>query len=220
VLLALQVARSRRGLTGSSSTTQETPTKAAASSDFNSTQEKSMNTRSMLIGLCLFGLLASGWSQDSTNTVTPGIPGFLDPQTGSFKPMPLVPEGYSDLSNPAQTGGKIVLTLTTTLTTSFPTGEVFSCGLNATVADIMSGLTFSDTIFVTATKTGNTLNCTVTLPYGWDLASPTQDVMLVLYTINAVNGSGSNPTRVAQHGVASVRGVPTGTTSYTRATVI
>jgi len=133
--------------------------------------------------------------------------------------MPLVPDGYSDLANTSQTGGKIVLTLTTTLTTSFPTTEVFSCGLNATVADVISGLTFSDTIFVTATKSGNTLSCTVTLPYGWDLASPTQDIMLVLYTINATNGTG-NPTHVAQHGVASVRGVPTGTTSYTRSTVI
>jgi hypothetical protein len=37
--------------------------------------------------------------------------------------------------------------------------------------------------------------------------------------INATNGTG-NPTRVAQHGVASVRGVPNGTTSYTRSTVI
>ena len=179
-----------------------------------------MNTRSMFIGLCLFALLASGWSQDLTRTVTPGIPGFLDPQTGSFKPMPLVPDGYIDLTGTPQTGGKIVLTLTATLTTSFPTSEVFSCGLNATVADVISGLTFSDTIFVTATKSGNTLSCTVTLPYGWDLASPTQDVMLVLYTINATNGTGNNSTRVAQHGVASVRGVPSGTTSYTRSTVI
>jgi hypothetical protein len=178
-----------------------------------------MNTRSVLIGLCLFGLLASGWSQDSTNTVTPGIPGFLDPQTGLFKPMPLVPDGYSDLTNTSQTSGKIVLTLTTTLTTSFPTSEVFSCGLNATVADVVSGLTFSDTIFVTATKSGNTLSCTVTLPYGWDLASASQDIMLVLYTVNATNGTG-NPTRVAQHGVASVHGVPSGTTSYTRSTQI
>ena len=52
--------------------------------------------------------------------------------------MPLVPDGYSDLSNPAQTGGKIVLTLTATLTTSFPTTAAFSCGLNATAADVIS----------------------------------------------------------------------------------
>ena len=178
-----------------------------------------MKTRSILIGLCLFGLLASGWSQISTSTVTPGIPGYLDPQTGSFRPMPVVPDVGVDVYAPSATAGKIVLTLTTTLTTSFPTGEAFSCGLNATVADVISGLTFSDTIFVNATKNGSILSCTVTLPYSWDLVSPTQDVMLVLYTINATNGTG-NPTRVAQHGVASVRGVPTGTTSYTRSTVI
>jgi hypothetical protein len=178
-----------------------------------------MNTRSVLIGLCLFGLLATGWSQNSTNTVTPGIPGFLDPQTGYFKPMPLGPGADIDLANTSQTSGKLILTLTTTLTTSFPTSESFSCGLNATVSDVTSGLTFSDTIFITATKTGNTLTCTVTLPYAWDLVSPTQDVMLVLYTINAINGTGL-PQRVAQHGVASVRGVPSGTTSYTRSTVI
>ena len=101
-----------------------------------------MNTRIVLIGLCLFGLLATGWSQISTSTVTPGIPGYLDPLTGSFKPMPVVPDVGTDVYTPSATAGKIVLTLTTTLTTSFPTGEVFSCGLNATVADVASGLTF------------------------------------------------------------------------------
>lgn len=179
-----------------------------------------MYTRSILIGLCLFGLLATGWSQNSTNTITPGIPGFLDPQTGSFKPMLPVEGSGIDLANTSQTGGKIVLTLTATLTTSFPTTESFSCGLNATVADVASGLTFSDTIFVAAKRNGSTLSCAVTLPYGWDLASPTSDIMLVLYTINAINGTTGFPERVAQHGVASIRSVPSGTTSYTRSTVI
>jgi len=178
-----------------------------------------MNTRSIFVCLCLFGLLVTGWSQHSTNTVTAGIPGFLDPQTGSFKPMPLVEGEGIDLANTSQTSGKIVLTLTATLTTSFPTTAAFSCGLNATAADVISGLTFSDTIFVTATKNGSTLSCTLTLPYAWDLASPTQDVMLVLYTINVASGTG-NQLRVAQHGVASVHSVPSGTTSYTRSAVI
>ena len=133
--------------------------------------------------------------------------------------MPLVPDAEVDLTNTAQTSGKIILTLTTTLTTSFPTTEVFSRGLNATVADVLSGLTFSDTIFVTATRSGNTLSCTVSLPYAWDLVSPTQDIMLGWYSVNASTGTG-NPTHVAQHGVASVHGVPNGTSSFTRSTVI
>jgi len=70
-----------------------------------------MKTRSILVSLCLFGLLATGWSQYSMNTVTPGIPGFLDPQTGSFKPMPLVEGEGIDLANSSQASGKIVLTL-------------------------------------------------------------------------------------------------------------
>ena len=55
-----------------------------------------MKTRIMLIGICLCGLLATGWSQVSTSTVTPGIPGYLDPLTGSFKPMPVVPDVGTD----------------------------------------------------------------------------------------------------------------------------
>jgi len=133
--------------------------------------------------------------------------------------MPLVEGEGIDLANTSQTSGKIVLTLTATLTTSFPTTAAFSCGLNATAADVISGLTFSDTIFVTATKNGSTLSCTLTLPYAWDLASPTQDVMLVLYTINVASGTG-NQLSVAQHGVASIHSVPSGTTSYSRSAVI
>ena len=179
-----------------------------------------MNTRSILVVLCLLGLLATGWSQNPTSTVTRGIPGILDPQTGSFRPTPPTAESDAGVVPPAATAGRIVLTLTATLTTSFPGTEVFSCGLNATVGDVSTGLTFSDTIFVTATRSGSTLSCTVTLPYSWDLVAPTSDTMLVLYTINAVNGTAGNPTRVAQHGVASVHNVPTGTTNYTRSTVI
>jgi hypothetical protein len=178
-----------------------------------------MKAKSILIGLCLFGQLTAGWSQNSTNAVTPGILGVLDPQTGFFKPMPLVHDVDIDSTAAPATAGKIVLTLSATLTTTFPTSESFSCGLNATVADVTSGLLFVDTISITATKVGGTLKCTVTLPYSWDLTSPTLDTMDVSYTINATNGTG-NPIRVAQHGVANVHSVPTGTTAYTRSTVI
>jgi len=53
--------------------------------------------------------------------------------------MPLVEGEGIDLANTSQTSGKIVLTLTATLTTSFPTTAAFSCGLNATAADVISG---------------------------------------------------------------------------------
>jgi len=52
--------------------------------------------------------------------------------------MPLVEGEGIDLANTSQTSGKIVLTLTATLTTSFPTTAAFSCGLNATAADVIS----------------------------------------------------------------------------------
>jgi hypothetical protein len=178
-----------------------------------------MKAKSVLIGLCLFGLLTTGWSQNSTNAVTPGIPGVLDPQTGFFKPMPLVPAVDIDPTAVPATVGKIVLTLSATLTTSFPATESFSCGMNATVSDVTSGLLFFDTISIAATKVGSTLKCTVTLPYSWDLTNAALDTMEVSYTINAINGTG-NPIRIAQHGVANVHGVPSGTTSYTRSTVI
>ena len=119
------------------------------------------------------------------------------------------------------TTGKFVLNLTVTLQSTFPTTEVFSCGLSASTFDVASTLSFIEEEQVAAKKVGNTLTCAITLPYSWALTSPTSDTVGVAYSVNAVNGTAGLPSRLAEHGVANIKVPPNGTTTtYTLSTVI
>jgi hypothetical protein len=177
-------------------------------------------TKTILVGLCLFGLSLTGWSQNANRPAVPGIPGYLDARTGTFKPMPLTTPN-EDEPPTTPTTGKVVLNLTVTLETTFPTNEVYSCGLSATVFEVTTMLSFVDSLEVTATKSGSTLTCHVTLPYSWALGSAATDTMGISYTVNAAAPSPGLPLRLAEHGIANIRVPPTGTTTtYTLATAI
>jgi hypothetical protein len=186
-------------------------------------QEKTLkNIRSILVGLCLVGLSITAWGQNVNRPVGSGIPGYLDPLTGTFRPVPLATDSGSEDAPPVTpTTGKIVLNLTVTLQTTFGTGETYSCGLTASTLDISSSLSFVDSYQIAATKNGNTLTCTITLPYSWALVSRGSDMMMVAYSVNAVNGTGAVPVRIAEHGVAHLIVPVSGTTTtYTLSTVI
>lgn len=178
------------------------------------------STKRILVGLCLLVLSVTAWSQNLNRPPVPGIPGYLDPRTGTFRPMPTVTDS-EDLAAPVTpTTGKIVLTLTVTLVSTFPSTEAFSCGLNATTSDT-SGLTFIDSEQIAATKSGSTLTCTITLNYSWALTTPTVDRMIVDYTITGAVGTTGLPTRLAEHGVAVMTVPATGkTTPFTLSTAI
>jgi hypothetical protein len=185
-------------------------------------EETLKNTRSILVGLCLFGLSITAWGQNVNFPAGSGIPGYLDPRTGTFRPVPLVTDSGSEDAPPVTpTTGKIVLNLTVTLQTSFGTGETYSCGLTASAFDTSSGLSFVDSHQIAVTKTGSTLTCTITLPYSWALVSRGSDTMMVAYSVDAGNGTGALHIRLAEHGVANLIVPVSGTTTtYTLSTVI
>jgi len=161
-----------------------------------------------------------GWSQNANRPNVPGIPGYLDARTGTFKPMPIMTPS-EDEAPVAPTTGKVVLNLTVTLTSTLPTTEVYSCSLAAEALDIASSLTFLDSFDIKATKSGSTLTCNITLPYSWALTSASSDMMLITYTVSAVAPSNGLPVRVADHGIANIRVPATGTTTtYTLSTAI
>jgi hypothetical protein len=184
-------------------------------------EEKTVNrTKTILLGLCLFALSLTGWSQNVNRPPVPGIPGYLDARTGTFKPMPQAVANEDEAPvNP--TTGKVVLTLTVTLQSTFPTNEVYSCGLTASTLDISSTLSFFDSFQVAGKKSGNTLTCAITLPYSWALVSAPSDTMSISYSVDASAPTVGLPTRLAEHGIANIKVPPSGTTTtYTLSTVI
>ena len=178
------------------------------------------STKRILVGLSMLVLSVTAWSQNSNRQTVPGIPGYLDPQTGAFRPMPVVTDSEESAAGVTPTTGKIVLTLTVNLVSTFPTTEAFSCGLTAAAVD-SSGLSFIDSEQIAATKAGTTLTCTITLNYSWALTTPTVDRMTITYQVNGAAGTNGLPVRIAQHGVAVMTVPATGkTTPFTLSTAI
>ena len=178
------------------------------------------STMRILVGLCLFVVSITAWSQNLNHPSVPGIPGYLDARTGTFTPMP--PAAASEEAPPVTpTTGTFVLNLTVTILSAYPGTETFSCGLSATSFEATTSLSFLDSHQVAATKSGSTLTCSFGLPYSWALTTPTTDSVTVSYTVNAVNGTTGLPTRLADHGIAHIKVPATGTTTtYTLSTVI
>lgn len=76
------------------------------------------------------------------------------------------------------------------LGTSVPANYEVDCVLNLSVVDGVSGVTYQETSFVTATMAGTTAGssgfCTVVVPYLWQLANQSTDLIQVTYTIEMV----------------------------------
>ena len=173
-------------------------------------------TRSILVGLCLFGLSIAGWGQ----TLSRGIPGFLDPNTGTFKPMPSL-VNTDNLPPVTPTKGRIVLSLVAGIRSALPANEVYSCGISVTTFDTTSGLAFEESAQIAATLSGINEVCVITLPYSWDLTSPGSDSMSISYSVTAVGPTNGLPARQLNHGVANIPVPATGaTTTYSLTTYI
>jgi hypothetical protein len=173
--------------------------------------------KSILVGLCLFGLSIAAWSQNVNSSSVPGIPGYLDPRNGTFKPMPRVTDLGVASGAPASLtvyNGFFGLSLVAYVYSALPGTETYSCTLSATVYDTGTQMSFTETATVAATKSGPHVSCSVTIPYYWKLSSNT-DVVSLSYQVNATNGAGGLPLRMADHSLPSITvPSPGGTTSF------
>jgi hypothetical protein len=142
-----------------------------------------------------------------------GVVGILSP-SGTFRPLSRTPRSAAGPSTTIT--GKLVLNLTITVASSIPTSTPILCELQANVqgSDTTS---FIDDIYETAVtaaaRSGRQATCTVTLPYEWTLAAPT-DTLSLNYAVNAV---GANEVGRNSEVLFDTRSVPNNgvTTTYT-----
>ena len=166
---------------------------------------------SILVGLCLLGLSIAAWSQNVNSSLAPGIPGYLDPRNGTFKPMPRVPDQAAASSGTVY-NGTFTLSLLAYVYSALPSTETYSCTLSASVFDVTTQAYFSETATVAATLNGFHVSCTVKIPYYWKLPSSTDTVTLG-YTLAATNGTTGVPIRSADHSLGSITVPLSGTTT-------
>ena len=133
--------------------------------------------------LCCLTLALASWGQSPKPAARSGILGYLDPQTGAFRPVPSGTELAPDPSTHTTFGGTITLTLTVTLkTTSIST---VSCTANVEVLDDedVSSRAYLESAGAAGTGSGATRTCTVSVPYSWVLATQGSDMMRISYFV-------------------------------------
>ena len=162
--------------------------------------------RSTKLLLCLFWLIAAmsaALGQAANSQATPGILGYLDPQTGGFRPF--TPVVQDDAENAAMTfTGTVNVTITITVKTTSLTN--FTCSITVSTSD--SGGGFEEMNTVAATGTGSTRTCKLSIPYSWSLLTQSTDPMSTSYTVLGSTGTTGLPQRGSSRAPLDTRKVP------------
>jgi hypothetical protein len=173
-------------------------------------------SRVLLVCTCVIIIILCTWGLNA-NAADPGIPGYLDPQTGGFRP--LAPTDEEPAIVPPMTTGQIKVTIKATiLSPAIPINYAVLCNSIASAIDFGSGHTFSESATVEATRTGSTVTCTVTIPYSWPLLTPSSDMIIIAYALSspvtpASPGAGVLLNRLGSGTVATIKVPAKGTTT-------
>jgi hypothetical protein len=180
--------------------------------------------------VCLVAFTQVVWSQGVIGSSSEhGIPGFLNPKTGTFttRAQAQQPRATQATITGNYYFGKVVVTLTVFIGSAFPSGTQYSCHADANTFD--GGSTGNENSFDESVSalagpvtSGGYTSCTLTMPYLWQLASPSTDQICVDFEVDALNtASVSGLTEIvsfrsASRGISEcVTGVPTGSDTTT-----
>jgi len=146
---------------------------------------------------CILALVASCLAQNEETNVTtsvqtkrtPGVLGYMDQKTGTFHPLTngINPADLPPATTP--TTGKLVFNIKIAVNPGLPTTAKIQCEATATVGDLTTNALFTNMGVVNATRSGATATCSITLPYGWFLASPSTDTVVLGIVVDATNGA-------------------------------
>ena len=181
-------------------------------------------TKLLLICVCCLLAASAAWGQAADNLAKPGILGYFDPQTGAFRPLPQAVPDDADLPPAATTfTGTINVTITVTLKTTTITNVTCQIG-TSTVDAITSGaaVSYNESDSVTATGSGATRTCKLSIPYSWVLSTQPADTMSTTYIVLGGATTVGSPTRTAGRGPLDTRKVPANgaTTTLTAAVTL
>jgi|SRR2546423_8191315 hypothetical protein len=163
-----------------------------------------MRSTALICVCCLVIGVAAAWGQAAnTQARQQGILGILDPQTGAFRALPAVTED-TELAPAAVFNGTVNLTLNITLRTTALT--TFTCMLQVSTFD--GSTIFTETDTVSATGSGTTRTCKLSIPYAWSLNSQATDKMTTSYSVFGSGGATSLIQRTSSRNPLDVRAVP------------
>jgi len=174
-------------------------------------------SKTMCVCVCLVGLTQLVWSQQLDRQNARGIPGYLDPKTGTFTTRVQTPE--AEKAKPLSASwywGTFNINIAATLTTPVPSGAIVTCSATVDEIDDTNGSYYEQ---ASAVATAGGSKCDMSIPYAWDLSNASTDQVIVSYTI-AIDESitvGTTTTivkiRQTEYNPPYITGVPTGVTT-------
>ena len=174
---------------------------------------------SLICTLCLS--VPAVWGQAAKSPAKTGILGYLDPQTGAFRPLPAVVDDGAEV--PAATTFTGTINVTITITVKSASVSTFTCTAGVSVVDgTTSPVFYQESNTVAATGSGTTRTCKLSIPYAWSLTTQATDSMTTNYSVTATTGTSVLPERTASRSPLDTRIVPANgaTTSLTAAVTI
>jgi hypothetical protein len=175
------------------------------------------------ISVCCLMVAQAAWGQAADVQAKPGILGYFDPQTGAFRPVPQGLVDDEDASRAASVfTGTINVTITVTLKTTTITTVTCQIGTNLTDSITTTPVSYSESDSVTATGSGTTRTCKLSIPYAWSLATQSSDTMTTGYTVIGGATTVGAATRTASRIPLDTRKVPANgaTTTLTAAVTL
>jgi hypothetical protein len=171
----------------------------------------------LLACICFVGLAQPLLGQTATASETQGIPGYLDPRTGAFRPTPQVLPDLEEIQAASTTvTGKLVFNFTITVTSTGLSADTVVCGANAELVDApTTGGIFILESAAVGVKEASTVSCTVTIPYSWTLATMSTDKVTLTYTISVGGTTATTvlPNRTSSRGLGSINVPANGATT-------
>ena len=130
----------------------------------------------------------------------------------------------------APTTGKFVFTFTVTISSPLPKNAVVVCAASATVSE-SSGQNIFQKATGIATPSGGKATCIATMPYLWELATPSSDKIALAYKVDvdygvefsATNGTGTSVQLASTDSVSenlADRSVPADGTTTNEAVIV
>lgn len=148
---------------------------------------------------CLLALAASCLAQnadttESINVQTKTSSTLIDARAAARRA--LATHDTDQVEPPAATTpttGKLVFNIKIDVNPGLPTTAKIGCEASVAVADITSLDSFENIGEAAATRSGSSATCTITLPYGWFLASPTKDAVGIGIVVTSTTGTLGTP---------------------------
>lgn len=157
----------------------------------------------LLVCMCCLIAVSITWSQATNEPPKPGILGYLDTQTGAFRPAHPAAQEIQLSALPTFTG-TINLTITIAVKSSGLTS--ISCTAHTSVDDAAgSGSKHDEYKTVAATGSGTTRTCNLKIPYEWSLSGQPYTGYSVFATAGTTGGL---PQRTVSVDLFDSRNVP------------